>query len=78
MTKSVRKNLRVQVGDIVHIRNAGDVPNLYKIHILPIKDTIKGYKGDLVKEFLVPYFKDHYRPLKKGDYFTVYRHFKEI
>jgi len=40
MNKVVRKNLRVRLGDVVQIRPAGEVPNLTKIHVLPIQDTI--------------------------------------
>jgi transitional endoplasmic reticulum ATPase len=40
MNKTVRKNLRVRLGDVVQIRTAGDVPNLTKIHVLPLSDTI--------------------------------------
>jgi transitional endoplasmic reticulum ATPase len=40
MNKVIRKNLRVRLGDVVQIRVAGDVPNLTKIHILPLQDTI--------------------------------------
>lgn len=36
MNKTVRKNLRVRLGDMVQIRAAGDVPNLTKIHVLPL------------------------------------------
>lgn len=36
MNKTIRKNLRVRLGDVVQIRAAGDVPNLTKIHILPL------------------------------------------
>ena len=65
MNKVVRKNLRVRLGDVVQIRPAGEVPNLTKIHVLPIQDTIEGITGDLTKTFLIPYFKDAYRPVKK-------------
>lgn len=40
MNKTVRKNLRVRLGDIVQIRTAGEVPNLTKVHVLPLADTI--------------------------------------
>ena len=40
MNKTVRKNLRVRLGDVVQIKPAGDVPNLTKIHVLPLADTI--------------------------------------
>lgn len=40
MNKTIRKNLRVRLGDVVMIKPAGDVPNLAKIHVLPLGDTI--------------------------------------
>lgn len=40
MNKTIRKNLRVRLGDVVKIRPAGEVPNLTKIHVLPLEDTI--------------------------------------
>ncbi|MFO0007285.1 MAG: hypothetical protein ACK559_39835, partial [bacterium] len=57
MNKTVRKNLRVRLGDVVQIKPAGDVPNLTKIHVLPLADTIEGLQGDLTKTYLIPYFK---------------------
>jgi len=78
MNKTVRKNLRVRLGDMVQIRPAGDVPNLTKIHVLPLSDTIEGIQGDLTKTYLIPYFKDAYRPVKKGDLFMVRGNFKPI
>jgi transitional endoplasmic reticulum ATPase len=78
MNKTVRKNLRVRLGDVVQIRAAGDVPNLTKIHVLPLSDTIEGIQGDLTKTYLIPYFKDAYRPVKKGDLFLVRGNFKPV
>lgn len=78
MNKTVRKNLRVRLGDLVQIRPAGEVPNLTKIHVLPISDTIEGITGDLTKTFLIPYFKDAYRPVKKNDLFVVRGNFKPV
>lgn len=78
MNKTVRKNLRVRLGDIVQIRAAGDVPNLTKIHVLPLADTIEGIQGDLTKTYLIPYFKDAYRPVKKGDLFIIRGNFKPV
>jgi transitional endoplasmic reticulum ATPase len=78
MNKTVRKNLRVRLGDVVQIRAAGDVPNLTKIHVLPLADTIEGLQGDLTKTYLIPYFKDAYRPVKKGDLFIVRGNFKPV
>jgi transitional endoplasmic reticulum ATPase len=78
MNKVVRKNLRVRLGDIVQIRAAGEVPNLTKIHVLPFQDSIEGITGDIPKTFLFPYFKDAYRPVKKGDTFIVRGSFKPV
>lgn len=78
MNKTIRKNLRVRLGDVVQIRPAGDVSNLTKLHVLPLEDTIEGITGDLTKTFLVPYFKDAYRPVKKGDLFVVRGNFKPV
>jgi transitional endoplasmic reticulum ATPase len=78
MNKSVRKNLRSRLGDLVIVKGAPDVPNLTKIHILPMADTIEGITGDLTQTYLIPYFRDAYRPLKKGDLFIVRGGFKAV
>lgn len=78
MNKVVRKNLRLRLGDVVAVKAAEDVPNLEKIHILPMDDSIEGITGDLASTYLVPYFKDAYRPLKKGDLFIVRGGFKSV
>lgn len=36
MNKVARKNCRVRLGDVVTIKPLGEVPNLTKIHILPL------------------------------------------
>ena len=68
----------MRLGDVVQIRAAGEVPNLTKIHVLPLEDTIEGIQGDLTKTYLIPYFKDAYRPVKKGDLFLVRGNFKPV
>lgn len=65
MNKCIRSNLRCRLGDVVVVKSAPDVPNLTKVHILPMEDTIEGITGDLAQTFLIPYFRDAYRPLKK-------------
>ena len=76
MNKTVRNNLRCRLGDMVIIKGAPDVPNLTKIHVLPMEDTIEGIAGDLTATFLIPYFRDAYRPLKKYFFTAIYwRHF---
>jgi len=47
MNKTVRKNLRVRLGDVVTIKAAADAPNLTRIHVLPMDDTIEGISGDI-------------------------------
>ena len=78
MNKVSRKNCRIRLGDIVTIKPAGEVPNLTKIHILPLDDTIQGITGDLTKTYIFPYFKDAYRPVKKNDMFLTKGTFKPI
>jgi transitional endoplasmic reticulum ATPase len=78
MNKTIRKNLRVRLGDVVTIKAAADAPNLTRIHILPMDDTIEGISGDLTTTYLIPYFRDAYRPLKKGDLFIVRGGFKAV
>lgn len=60
------------------IKPSQDVPNLTKVHILPIDDTIEGITGDLTQTYLIPYFRDAYRPVKKGDLFLVRGGFKAV
>lgn len=78
MNKVVRRNLRVRLGDVVQVLPYSDVPNGERVHILPIDDTIEGVSGNLTQTYLIPYFKDCYRPLRKGDTFTVRGGFKQI
>lgn len=67
MNKVLRKNLRVHLGDIVTVKPCPDIPNGTRVHILPMADTIEGITGNLTQTCLLPYFKDAYRPVKKGD-----------
>ncbi len=46
--------------------------------MLPFEDSVEGIKGDLTKTYLIPYFKDAYRPVKKGDLFIVRDTFKPV
>lgn len=78
LNKVVRRNLRIRLGDVVVVKACPNVPNLTKIHILPIDDTIEGITGDLATTYLVPYFKDAYRPIKKNDTFIVRGGFKAV
>lgn len=46
--------------------------------MLPFDDSIEGVTGDIATTYLVPYFKDAYRPVKQGDTFIVRAGFKPI
>eukprot|EP00351_Strombidinopsis_sp_SopsisLIS2011_P001941 CAMPEP_0116886470 /NCGR_PEP_ID=MMETSP0463-20121206/20353_1 /TAXON_ID=181622 /ORGANISM="Strombidinopsis sp, Strain SopsisLIS2011" /LENGTH=801 /DNA_ID=CAMNT_0004546989 /DNA_START=32 /DNA_END=2437 /DNA_ORIENTATION=- len=78
MNKVVRRNLRLRMGDTVSVHACPDVPNGNKIHILPFADSIEGLTGNITETYLVPYFKDCYRPVRKGDTFVVRGGFKAV
>jgi transitional endoplasmic reticulum ATPase len=78
MNKVIRKNLRVRLGDIIQVHACPDIPNGNRVHILPIDDTIEGITGNLTQTYLIPYFKDCYRPVRKGDTFMVRGGFKAV
>ena len=71
ISKVVRKNLGVSLGDIVLIQVCKDVPDCNKAHILPLDDTIEGVSCNLIEVYLKPYFREANRTLKKGDFFIV-------
>lgn len=78
MNKVVRRNLRVRLGDVIQVAPCPDIPNGNRVHILPIDDTIEGITGNLTQTYLIPYFKDCYRPVRKGDTFLVRGGFKAV
>ena len=67
MGKVVRNNLRIRLGDIVSVHKYQTIPVGNRVHILPFEDTIEGISGNLTQTYLIPYFKDAYRPVHKGD-----------
>ncbi|KRY68440.1 Transitional endoplasmic reticulum ATPase -like protein 2 [Trichinella pseudospiralis] len=71
LNRLVRGNLRVRVGDIVNIQALPDLKYGTRILVLPIQDTIVGLQGNLFEVFLKPYFCESYRPVRKGDLFSV-------
>jgi transitional endoplasmic reticulum ATPase len=78
MNKGTRKNLRVRLGDIVVVSAITELPNATQIKILPFADTIEGLTGDLTQTYIVPYFRDAFRPVMKGDTFTVRGNFRPV
>uniref|UniRef100_A0A0N5A9U8 vesicle-fusing ATPase n=1 Tax=Syphacia muris TaxID=451379 RepID=A0A0N5A9U8_9BILA len=71
MNRCVRNNLRVRLGDVVSVLPAPNIVYGKRIHVLPIDDTVEGLTGNLFEVFLKPYFLEAYRPLHKGDVFSV-------
>jgi transitional endoplasmic reticulum ATPase len=78
MNKVVRRNLRVRLGDISSITKYPNVPMGKRVHILPFEDSIEGLTGNLTQTYLIPYFKDVYRPVHKGDTFIVRGGFRPV
>lgn len=79
MNKTVRRNLRIRIGDTISVHPVPeDVPNATKIHVLPFTDSIEGITGNITQTYLIPYFKDCYRPVKKGDTFLVRGGFRPV
>lgn len=78
INKVLRKNLRVHLGDIVTVKPCQDIPNGTRVHVLPMADTIEGLTGNLTQTYLIPYFKDAYRPVQKGDIHLVRGPFKPV
>ena len=71
VNKIVRKNLNIKIGDIVTIHQFTNLKFGKRIHVLPFSDSIESQNEDLFDEYLKPYFLDAYRPLKKGNCFSV-------
>ena len=78
MNKVVRRNLRVRLGDVSSITKYPNVPMGKRVHILPFADSIEGLTGNLTQTYLIPYFKDVYRPVHKGDTFIVRGGFRPV
>lgn len=71
INRCVRNNLRVRLGDIVTVHPCPDIKYANRISVLPISDTVEGITGSLFDVYLKPYFVEAYRPVRKGDLFTV-------
>ncbi|CAN3375136.1 hypothetical protein DIURU_005395 [Diutina rugosa] len=71
INRVVRNNLRVRLGDIITVHPCPDIKYANRISVLPLADTVEGLTGSLFDMFLKPYFVEAYRPVRKGDLFTV-------
>ncbi|CAN6625468.1 cell division control protein 48 [Trichomonascus vanleenenianus] len=71
LNRVVRNNLRVRLGDVISVHPCPDIKYAKRISCLPIADTVEGLTGSLFDVYLKPYFVEAYRPVRKGDMFTV-------
>ena len=78
MGKVVRNNLRIRLGDIASVHKYQAIPVGNSVHILPFEDTKEGISDNLTQTYLIPYFKDNYRPVHKGDTFICRGGFKSV
>lgn len=69
MNSTLRKNIGVQIGEWVQIRIAVELPYLKKIKVKALEKNAKS--NEFVEKFLIPYFKDAYRPVKLGEKFNI-------
>ena len=76
--KVARNNLRIRLGDPVSIHKCQTILIGNSVHILPFEDTIEGISDNLAKTFLIPYFRDAYRPVHEGDTFICRGGFKSV
>ena len=70
LNEVARKNLGVKIGDMISINKC---PMMYvgtRVKILPLEDKIKEITGNLTQQYIIPYFKDKYRPVTKGEIFV--------
>eukprot|EP00282_Hemiselmis_andersenii_P031211 CAMPEP_0169459816 /NCGR_PEP_ID=MMETSP1042-20121227/18150_1 /TAXON_ID=464988 /ORGANISM="Hemiselmis andersenii, Strain CCMP1180" /LENGTH=807 /DNA_ID=CAMNT_0009572255 /DNA_START=50 /DNA_END=2471 /DNA_ORIENTATION=+ len=68
----VAKALHVNVGsDRVIVSQFSDIKNAKRVHIVPFKDSLEGFEGDVFEVFLKPYFFENYRPLHVGEAFSI-------
>ena len=72
-----RKNLAVELGDVVSIHTCEAMYGT-KVCILPFADSIEGVAGNLFEGWLKPYFSQSYRPVTVGDTFIVRRNMRAI
>lgn len=78
ISRGMRQNLKLRIGDVAVVNPSPQTPNLTKLHILPYADTVEGLTGDLAQTYLIPYFKDAFRAVHKGDSFVVRGNFKPV
>lgn len=71
MTKIVRSNLRIKLGESVSIEPSKAIKYAKNVVIAPYIDTVYGMTGNISEAYLRPYFQDQYKPIRTGDSFTI-------
>lgn len=56
LNKVARNNLRVKLGDLVHLSALTEIKYGKRVHVLPFDDSVEGLTGNLFEVFLKPYF----------------------
>jgi transitional endoplasmic reticulum ATPase len=56
VNKVVRNNLRVKLGNSVHVYQCLDIKYGKRVYVLPFEDSVKGLSGDIFNVYLKPYF----------------------
>ncbi|KAJ1622059.1 hypothetical protein T492DRAFT_600843 [Pavlovales sp. CCMP2436] len=54
-------------GDRLKAYPCADIKPGKRVHLLPFKDSLGSFSGDLAAELLEPYFRDAFRPVAEGD-----------
>jgi transitional endoplasmic reticulum ATPase len=71
VNRVIRKNLRVNINDIIGVHACANCPYCTRVSIVPFKDSIEGWSGDIFEILLKPYFASTFRPVRNGDTFTI-------
>ena len=61
-----RNNLRIKLGDLVHVQELQNVEYRERIHVLPFDDSVEGLSGNIFDVHIKPYFLEARRPVSKG------------
>jgi len=70
MNKLLRDNLKIEIGEFVTIHKQTRVPELTKIYIAPVAETVEGLNLPLKSTDLNTYFREKYRPVTEKQTFN--------
>lgn len=69
MNYIARLNLGVSPGDLVTLSLCPNLAYIKRVDIAPVSDEIWALSRSLFHDFIIPHFRDAYRPLRQGDLF---------